>query len=147
MKFVPLIPKIACHSPHICVFCKVLCIFDFSRTGRERKHHISAAVVNSFSNHFNFIICAVRRIPLAKFRYRNVVALYKINAPLSIKFKYAVIIILCTLTVFHSVHIGVPRAYAEMVRNLTGSKFTAFYFCIFVHCLTWNTTHNMNSEF
>ena len=81
VQFVPNIPKIACQSPHICVFAKMVCLFTHCRSGRKRQNNFSAAVVNRLAQHFNFIIGTVRIVPLSELRHTNIVALYKIDIP------------------------------------------------------------------
>ena len=118
IELVPNVPKVARHTPHICVFHKVVGNLNLCRSGRKAQHHISAAGVYRTSYHFNFFPCGIRLIGL-ELRVCNIVNLDEIDTPFGIELEKRIIVFLRSLyPCIHAVHIRIPRANRKMMCNL-----------------------------
>ncbi len=81
-------------------------------------------------------------------RIADIVAFYIIHTPVCIHLNDRIIILLRSENVFtYAVHIRIPPADRRRIRNLICRYIRSPYRKMTMGCDSWNTTHDMDSEF
>ncbi len=135
----PVIPKVVHRAPHIRMALRMLRHLHRRLTRRHTQHHGASAVCNGVANQLN-----LSRVV----RTRKVVNLYKVYPPGSIHIETRVVILLRSpLGAVHRLVVAQPRADAIVVGyHIARNAVRAQDGQLLSHCLTRNTTHQVDTE-
>ena len=137
----PVIPEIIGNTPHIGRLLVKLCLFQQRRPRRKAQDHLSAAIVQSFTQQDQFTFF------MRQFS-GDVIALDKVYAPLRIQFEDTVVVLpRAFLLRIHAVHIGIPVADAVCLCHFSCRMFRTKDRCIPMYRLSGDTAHDMDTEF